>query len=202
MSDAAEGGRSSAKGGRSSAAVGAPRRRNPFAGLLVGLNAIGTVWIFVLMLVINADVFGRTVFSSPLPGVPELVRLSIVGIVFLQIGYTLRSGRITRVESLSIALARRWPRFALLMQGCYSLCGAALFVILFVSCRPIFVRAWINGDYAGVEGYVTYPFWPIYLILLIGCACSAVQYLVFAWNEFSPALGGRGAAVGGSEHAP
>jgi TRAP-type C4-dicarboxylate transport system permease small subunit len=197
MSDPAEGGLSSAAGGRSSAVGGAPRRRNLFAGLLIGLNAIGTVWIFVLMLVINADVFGRTVFSAPLPGVPELVRLSIVGIVFLQIGYTLRSGRITRVESLSIALARRWPRFALIMQGCYSLCGAALFVILFVSCRPIFVRAWTNGDYAGVEGYVTYPFWPIYLILLIGCACSALQYLAFARDEFSGAFGRRGAVDAG-----
>jgi TRAP-type C4-dicarboxylate transport system permease small subunit len=172
-----------------SSAGSAPRRRNVFAALLVGLNAVGTVWIFVLMLVINADVFGRTAFSAPLPGVPELVRLSIVGIVFLQIGYTLRSGRITRVESFSDKLERRWPRFALAMRVCYSLLGAALFTILFVSCRPIFVRAWTNGDYAGVEGYVTYPFWPIYLILLIGCACSAAQYLVFAWGEFSRAFG-------------
>lgn len=189
MSDAAAGGGSSSAGG-------APRRRNVFAGLLVGLNAVGTVWIFALMLIINADVIGRTAFSAPLPGVPELVRLSIVGIVFLQIGYTLRSGRITRVESASALLARRWPRFALLMRGCYSLLGAALFVILFVSCRPIFARAWTNGDYAGVEGYVTYPYWPIYLILLVGCACSALQYLAFAWSEFSRAL--RGAAAGGS----
>jgi TRAP-type C4-dicarboxylate transport system permease small subunit len=183
-------------------AASAPRRRKLFAGLLVGLNAIGTVWIFVLMIVINADVIGRTAFSAPLPGVPELVRLSIVGIVFLQIGYTLRSGRITRVESFAAALERRWPCFALLMQGCYSLLGAALFVILFVSCRPIFMRAWTNGDYAGVEGYVTYPFWPIYLILLIGCACSALQYLAFAWDEFSRAFGRRGVADRNRERAP
>jgi len=189
-----------AEGGPSTAS--APRRRNLFAGLLVGLNAIGTVWIFVLMLVINADVIGRTAFSAPLPGVPELVRLSIVGIVFLQIGYTLRSGRITRVESFSDKLERRWPRFALAMQGCYSLLGAALFIILFVSCRPIFVRAWTNGDYAGVEGYVTYPFWPIYLILLIGCACSGLQYLAFARDEFSRAFGRRGVADGNRERAP
>jgi TRAP-type C4-dicarboxylate transport system permease small subunit len=184
------------------AAGSAPRRRSVFAALLVGLNAVGTVWIFVLMLVINVDVLGRTVFSAPLPGVPELVRLSIVGIVFLQIGYTLRSGRITRVESFSASLERRWRRFALLMRGCYSLLGAALFGILFVSCRPIFVRAWINGDYAGVEGYVTYPFWPIYLILLIGCACSALQYLVFARDEFSRAFGRRAATALSRERAP
>ena len=50
-------------------------------------------WIFVLMVVINVDVIGRTLFTKPLPGVPELVRLSIVAIVFLQIGSTLRAGR-------------------------------------------------------------------------------------------------------------
>jgi TRAP-type C4-dicarboxylate transport system permease small subunit len=168
-----------------SQAGAAPRPRRAFAGLLAALNAIGTVWIFVLMLVINVDVVGRTLFTAPLPGVPELVRLSIVGIVFLQIGYTLRSGRITRVESFSAELEQRYPRFALAMRACYSLLGATLFVTLFFSCRPIFVRAWKNGDYAGIEGYVTYPYWPIYLILLIGCACSAAQYLIFAWGEIS-----------------
>jgi len=183
MSDAAR--------GRPGATGIAPRLQRAFAGLLVALNAVGTAWIFVLMLVINVDVIGRTAFTRPLPGVPELVRLSIVGIVFLQIGYTLRSGRITRVESFSAKFERRWPRFAPAMQGCYSLLGATLFIILFFSCRPIFVRAWINGDYAGVEGYVTYPYWPIYLILLVGCACSALQYLAFAWEEFARALAAK-----------
>lgn len=160
----------------------------PFASLLHGLNAVGTVWIFALMLIINADVVGRTVFSTPVPGVPELVRLSIVGIVFLQIGHTLRSGRITRVDGVTVILRRHWPRFAFALDGFYCLFGVVLFVILFNTCRPIFVRAWTENEYAGVEGYVTYPFWPIYLILLIGCACSAAQYVVFTWDKFSRAL--------------
>ncbi len=167
-------------------------RFEPFAGLLAGLNAVGTAWIFLLMLVINADVIGRTVFTAPVPGVPELVRLSIVGVVFLQIGATLRAGRITRVEALTGWLARRAPRLGQLLQGVYALCGAALFVILFFACRPIFVRAWTSGEYAGVEGYVIYPYWPVYLILLVGCACCAAQYLLFAWRDLAAALrGGR-----------
>lgn len=164
----------------------------PFAGLLAGLNAVGTAWIFLLMLVINADVIGRTVFTTPVPGVPELVRLSIVGIVFLQIAETLRAGRITRVEALTDWLARRVPRAGLALQGLYATLGAVLFVVLFLACRLIFVRAWTTNEYAGVEGYVTYPFWPIYLILLIGCACCAVQYLIFAWRDLVAAFrGGR-----------
>lgn len=162
-----------------------------FEGLLLFLNSIGTLWIFVLMLVINVDVIGRTVFTAPLPGVPELVKLSIVAIVFLQIGHTLRSGRITRVDTALESLRRKRPRVAAALEGTYSLTGAVFFVILLWACTPLFVRAWQRGDYAGVEGYVTYPYWPVYLILLIGSACSALQYAVFAWNELSRAAGLR-----------
>lgn len=173
----------------------APRQWRPFAALLLALNSIGTIWIFVLMLVIIVDVFGRTLFSRPLPGVPELVSLSIVGIVFLQIAHTLRSGRITRVDSFSNWLERCFPRVGFALQGIYSLFGAILFIVLFIACRPIFVQSWISGDYAGVEGYVTYPFWPIHLILLIGCACSTVQYLLFAWEQLARAARGRAGAA-------
>ena len=61
-----------------------------FELLLSVFNSIATVWIVVLMVVINIDIFGRTAFAAPLPGVPELVKLSIVAIIFLQIGHTLR----------------------------------------------------------------------------------------------------------------
>ncbi|MEI6302790.1 MAG: TRAP transporter small permease [Betaproteobacteria bacterium] len=167
--------------------AGLPSRA--FAALLLALNSIGTLWIFVLMLVIMVDVFGRTALSRPLPGVAELVSLSIIGIVFLQIAHTLRSGRITRVDSLSDWLEGRWPRAGFILQGIYSLLGATLFAVLLIACQPLFVRAWTNDEYAGVEGYVTYPFWPIRLIMLIGCACSTLQYLMFAWQQFGRAAG-------------
>jgi TRAP-type C4-dicarboxylate transport system permease small subunit len=162
-----------------------------FAALLLGLNSIGTLWIFVLMVVINIDVVGRTVFTAPLPGVPELVKLSIVAIVFLQIGNTIRAGRITRVDTALESLRRNRPRAAAALEGIYSLVGAAFFVILLWACTPLFWRAWERGDYAGIEGYVTYPYWPVYLILLVGSACSGLQYLAFAANELAVAAGLR-----------
>ena len=49
------------------------------------------------MVVISLDVIGRTAFNAPLPGVLELVRLSIVGIVFIQLGtYVARGPRHAR----------------------------------------------------------------------------------------------------------
>ena len=152
---------------------------------LLLLNSIGTVWIFILMIVIVTDVIGRTVFTRPLPGVPELVSLSIVGIVFLQIGQALRSGRITRVDILIEYLDRRVPRLSALMQGVFGLLGLALFVALYQACLPLFLRAWTNGDYVGVEGYITYPIWPVRLFMLIGCVGAAIQYALFAASDFA-----------------
>ena len=64
-----------------------------FARLVAGLNSVGTAWIFALMVLINVDVIARFVFNSPIQGVTELVELSIVGIVFLQISDAVFGGR-------------------------------------------------------------------------------------------------------------
>jgi len=74
--------------------------------LIRGLNALGTLWIVALMLLINSDVLGRNLLGAPVRGVTELVSLSIVGIVFLQLADTLHSGRFTRAEVLLDRLER------------------------------------------------------------------------------------------------
>jgi len=154
-----------------------------FEGLLSLLNSVGTLWIFVLMVVIGIDVIGRTAFNSPLPGVLELVRLSIVGIVFIQLGHTLRAGRITRADHLITMLQQRWPRLGFGLQGLFELAGAGIFIVLFHASLPLFLRSWASGEYAGIEGYVTYPIWPVRLIILIGCVCAGLQFLLFSCRD-------------------
>lgn len=80
--------------------------------LTQGLNALGSLMILGLMLLINADIIGRTGFNAPVRGVTELVSLSIVGIVFLQLADTLRCGRFTRADMLLDRLKRTQPVFA------------------------------------------------------------------------------------------
>ena len=58
--------------------------------ITMGLNVLGTLLIVALMILINSDVIGRQVFLSPISGVPEMVSLSIVAIVFLQVGQAFR----------------------------------------------------------------------------------------------------------------
>ncbi|NND90176.1 MAG: hypothetical protein HKN42_04870, partial [Granulosicoccus sp.] len=47
------------------------------------LNGFGILITLGLMLAINIDVAGRTLFGSPIDGIPELVTLCVVSIVFL-----------------------------------------------------------------------------------------------------------------------
>ena len=68
----------------------APAPQSSGAGLFFDnfvrlLNGIGTLWILGLLILINADVFGRNIFHAPIDGVIEMIEISMIAIVFLQI---------------------------------------------------------------------------------------------------------------------
>jgi TRAP-type C4-dicarboxylate transport system permease small subunit len=94
---------------------------------VVTLNSIGTAWIFLLMLIINADVLARYLFNSPIAGVPEMVALSIVGIVFLQLSDAVRAGRLTRSDGFLSRVVASRPKLGLVLNTFYDLCGMAFF---------------------------------------------------------------------------
>ncbi len=165
------------------------RRFLTFEAAVSALNSLGSLWIAVLMVVIIVDIVGRTALSMPLRGVPELVKLSIVGIVFIQLGHTLRSGRMTRSDGLLRISRTRLPRLSHAMTLLFNLVGAGLFVLVFHASYPFFVEAWTTGEYAGIQGYVSYPVWPVRLIILIGCAVAAIQYCLFAWRDIAVVFG-------------
>ena len=165
------------------------RRFLTFEAAVSALNSLGSLWIAVLMVVIIVDIVGRTALSMPLRGVPELVKLSIVAIVFIQLGHTLRSGRMTRSDGLLRISRTRMPRLSHAMTLLFNLVGAGLFALVFHASYPFFVEAWITGEYAGIQGYVSYPVWPVRLIILIGCAVAAIQYCLFAWRDVAVVSG-------------
>jgi len=75
---------------------------NGFSSLVAGLNSVGTAWIFALMVLINVDVLARYLFNAPIQGVAEVVELSIVGIVFLQISDAVRAGPSSKATGIPV----------------------------------------------------------------------------------------------------
>lgn len=148
-----------------------------FDRLVAALNGLGTVGIVGLMVVINADVLCRWLLGAPVAGVPELVKLTIVAVVFLQAPHTLAAGRMTSSEIFLGALRRRSRAAAAWLQAVYALCGAALFAAVVAGAWPQLVRAWERAEYAGAQGVFTVPTWPVKAVVVLGSAVMVLQFL-------------------------
>jgi len=139
------------------------------------LNIIGTLLIVAVMVLVNVDVLGRAAFAAPVAGVPEIVSMSIVAIVFLQIAQAFRKGRMTRAEALTDALGRRAPRLREGLEAIFALAAVLLIWQLLAASLPLFEKSWVRGTYEGTVGSFTAPIWPVKLIILIGSAALLVQ---------------------------
>jgi len=160
------------------------RRRFSYGSILSIMNSIGTAWVFVLLVIINLDIGGRALFNHPIRGVPEIVALSIVACVFLQIAHTLKVGRLTRSDIVLDWLQTRHPNAKHFLEGMYYLIGAGLMAILLYSSIPLFTKAWRIDEYVGARGDFMAPVWPVKLIILIGCAAGATQFFLMAVGSF------------------
>lgn len=140
------------------------------------LNAFGTIWICLIMFLLNADVFMRYVFNAPIRGVPLIITLSVIVIVFLQLPDALRERRVTRNEAVIGSLLRRRPVIGYTLQAIYHFGGIVLLAILFWYSVPLFEKAWDLNSYSGARGDFTIPDWPLKLLILVGGAAVCIQF--------------------------
>lgn len=150
----------------------------PFGMLVDGLNSVGSVLILMVMLLMCTDVLARNLFNSPIHGVAELVAISIVTIVFLQLASTLRHGRMSRADIFIDEYAARRPRNGNALLAVFNAAGAAMCTVVIWATLPVFQRAWEDNEYIGVEGVFTAPTWPVRLIVIIGTSAAAIQYVL------------------------
>jgi TRAP-type C4-dicarboxylate transport system permease small subunit len=158
-------------------------RLNWCLGLAVtSLNALGTMIIIAMMVLICADVVGRNLLATSLPGVIELAELGIVSLVFLQIADTLRSGKLFRSDVLINTIAALFPRVGSFMNICFETTGAVLFYFIANGAYERFSDAWHGGFYLGNRGSFTAPTWPMELCVVMG---SGLMCLLFVTNAVS-----------------
>jgi TRAP-type mannitol/chloroaromatic compound transport system permease small subunit len=154
----------------------APQPFDPVRMLLDALAAIGTVWTFGLMLLICADVIGRSFLSMPITGVSEIAAHSIVGIVFLQIGATIYSKRMTRADFLIDGVLHRAPGLGRAIEALFLLIGAAVMAFVAWAAWPGVWTSLASREFFGVQGLFTVPTWPFRALIVLGGAAGAVAY--------------------------
>lgn len=153
-----------------------------FRRLVSIMNAVGTIGVLGLMVLINADIAGRAVLNAPITGVPEMVAYSIVGIVFLQLAHTLRSGALTRSDLLLDILARSAPMARRILVAIFNLIGALMLTIALIRFWPGVIKAYDDPSrhFLGNPGFFIIPYWPLYALIALGLATTAVQFVINA----------------------
>lgn len=178
-----------------------------FHGIAMFANAVGTLVIFALIAVMNADVFSRNIFDEPLRGVVEMVVFSLVLIVFLQLPDVVRKNRLTRSDGFLVLGRKRFPRFTNVLDRVIDF-SAALFMALITwtmwpeftesiaSCHFItapefgvqptgdfiadFKVALARCEYFGTPGIFTAPWWPAKMAIVFSAALCTMIFFVKA----------------------
>lgn len=154
-----------------------------FSKFVSGLNSAGGALIFALIIMINLDVFSRFLFNAPIDGVTELVELSIVAIVFLQLADAVRNGRLTRSDGLYNKLCEKNPKAGHLLGAFFDLAGAAFFLTIIAGSIPRLIDAWERGYYSGNQGIFVVPVWPVRLILVVGAITVVFVFFGLVWRH-------------------
>ena len=153
-------------------------------GLMAGMNALGTAWILVITGIICADILGRLLFNYPLIGVPEIVKVSVVALVWLQMAHTLRIGGHIRSD---VILDRLSPRGKALVNVVAALLGVFVFGFIAIAGWPNMIEGWRIGEFEG-ELPVRVPTYPVRTILILGAGLTCFEFAVYGWRNLQAAL--------------
>lgn len=155
-----------------------PVNRHPLDTPANLLASLGTIWIFLIMCLVVADVIGRDFLDAPITGVAEFSARSVASIVFLQLAAAVCSGRMTRSDFLLNMIGKRSPAAVTALELLNAVVGAALFASLAAIAWPEFVNSWASGEFYGVQGVYSVPAWPFRGLIVAGSAAAALCYLL------------------------
>ncbi|MEM8978895.1 MAG: TRAP transporter small permease [Pseudomonadota bacterium] len=158
-----------------SALSGVSRAANALA---IASNAMGTLVVLALVVILNIDVVARGVFSSPLRGTYEMVQFSVVLIVFLQLPDVVRVDRLTRSDGFLNLLHNRRPGLTSNLRRIINAVSAIFMGLIAYITYPEVLHMWNTQDYFGVPGLFTLPWWPVKLVITTGTALACVIFVL------------------------
>jgi len=144
-----------------------------FVRLASAMNAVASVWYFVVMILVTADVIGRSLFNHPITGTPEIVKISVVGMFFIQFPHAVWKGRLIRSD---VILNRLSPRLKEALVMPIELMGLIFCIILVTSLIPDTIKAWSILEFEG-EGALRVPTYPSYTFILLGGVLAGGMFI-------------------------
>jgi TRAP-type mannitol/chloroaromatic compound transport system permease small subunit len=151
---------------------------------VIVLNAVGSLWVLLLVILICADSFGRSLFNRPIDGVTELVAVTMAVIVFCQLADTVRLGKLTRSDAFLSRLAASDKMSARLVVMAFDILGIVVMAAIIVGTWPLLVESFVRGYYIGEQGVFTLPEWPIKAIIVLGSLACVLCFIVRAADHW------------------
>jgi len=142
------------------------------------LMIFGAIWAFALCFFILAEIIFRAL-NIPFSGTKEIVANSVVIIVFMQVGYAVRSGSMLRADFLVTMMPAQVQKLLLILA---LLVGAAFFFFMLKAGITPALRSFANGEFDG-EGALRVPVWPARFAILLGGGLAGVNYLLLSVIE-------------------
>ena len=142
------------------------------------LMILGAVWAFFLCFFILADIVTRAL-NMPISGTKEIVANSVVMIVFLQVGYAVRSNSMLRADFLVVQMPI--PIQKTLVVFAFALGAALFFFLLKAGIKPA-IRSFENWEFDG-EGALRVPVWPTRWMIIFGAGMAGINYVLLAIVE-------------------
>jgi TRAP-type mannitol/chloroaromatic compound transport system permease small subunit len=175
-----------------------PPRTTLLDRAVIVMNAVGSLWVLMLVVLIDIDAGGRTLFNLPMAGMIEFVAVSLAVIVFCQLADTIRLGKLTRSDAFlsRMAAGRRGGRA---VAAGFELLGALVMGLIMVGTVPLLLQSYERGYFIGVRGVFTFPDWPVKAIVVIGATAALLCFLVRArrlWLGLPTNLGAEAQEAG------
>ena len=149
--------------------------------IFASCEGIASAWIFLLMVLITIDVFGRVLFNMPFQGTPELISSSIVVIAFLELPYVLLKDKHVRSTMFYDKLC---PTGKDLIDILAALIGITIFALLIKSSLNDYMKAIRLGEFVG-EGALRVPTVPARTVMIIGSGFMIIQFFSTVCTKFA-----------------
>ena len=141
--------------------------------------------LFVMMLFMTTDVFGRYVLNRPVPGSIDFVMVMMVILVFPAVAYVSSQDGHVRTDVIFNRLSVRGKGFFDVVNSL----GSIFFVVLMT--WQLGARAWsiIQHPPGIATGYFQWPHLPFIIIAAVGCALMSLELIIWFFHSVNRAMG-------------
>lgn len=136
------------------------------------INMIGTVGLFIMMLMVTADVVVRGVFSTTITGATEVAELLQVLVVFLGLAYCESCRGHVRVDLLTSSIGRRAQ---LILDTVTTLIALALMGLMVWYSTFAVVDSWHSHE---MFQRMRISVWPFKIIVPVGAFAFSLELVL------------------------